>query len=313
MSRLQIITAEDVAGNLRWSDFVNAMRIGHDAPRPELGDQFLNRHEDTLLSRSAWIDGLGAGVKSVTVLPSNNTKGLPTVHGAMLVFENDTGCLRAVIDSSVITYWKTASDSVFGASILARLNSKNLLIIGAGVVAQSLVRAYYEIFPKLSSVQIYNRTPAKAIKLAEALNAEGFPTSAVTDVQHAAANADIISSATMSTDPVLKGKWVRPGTHVDLIGAFRPDMREADDQLLQMGKLFVDNRATTLEHIGELMIPLSSGAITHNDVLADLYDLVAGSKGRTTDNDITIFKNGGGAHLDLMAADVIIKAAESNK
>ena len=123
--------------------------------------------------------------------------------------------------------------------------------------------------------------------------------------------ADIISCATMATDPVIQGEWLREGQHLDLIGAFKADMREADDVAMQRAKVFVDSRATTIEHIGELMIPLANGAIQKSNILADLYDLATGQSGRTSDADITLFKNGGGAHLDLMTGREILKAWRS--
>lgn len=311
MPTLNYISAPDIAGKLSWSDIVDALVLGHKGAKPELGDQFLTRKADTLLSRSAWIDGLGIGVKSVTVMPDNAVRGLPSVHGAMLVFDDQTGQIRAVIDSNIVTYWKTAGDSVYGAKLLARPDSQRLLILGAGVLAESLVRAYCEIFSSLDTIHVWNRTGSRAEALCERLRSEGFPIHAVADLPAVAGQADIMCTATMAVEPILRGEWVAPGTHVDLIGAFRADMREADDLLLQKGRLFVDSRETTLNHIGELMRPIASGAINVSDVLADLYELTAGESGRRSDADITVFKNGGGAHLDLMTANVIIKAATS--
>jgi len=125
--------------------------------------------------------------------------------------------------------------------------------------------------------------------------------------------ADIIACATMSTEPVLRGAWLKPGQHVDLIGAYRPDMREADDAALQRAALFVDSRATTIGHIGELDIPLGTGAISASDLRGDLYDIVAGRAGRKSDDEITLFKNGGGAHLDLMTAGVILEVWQAGQ
>lgn len=209
--------------------------------------------------------------------------------------------MEAVIDSALVTKWKTAGDSVLGARLLARLDSKRLLIVGAGTVATSLFEAYSAVFPNIE-ISVWNRTKAKA---------KGLGVRVVDDLEAAVEEADIISCATMATDPVIKGEWLRAGQHVDLIGAFKTDMREADDLAMQRAKVFVDCRATTVDHIGELMIPLASGAIAPEDVLADLYDLAAGHAGRTSAEDITLFKNGGGAHLDLMAGQEILKAWRS--
>ena len=289
------ITTNDVS--LNWAEMVAALRAGHKGTRPEIGDQFLHRGEDVLLSRAAWIDGLGVAVKSVTVFPAR----VPSVQGAMLLFDDTTGAVEAVIDSALLTRWKTVADSLLGAQILARPDARRLLVIGAGAVAEGLVAAYPALFPGLE-VAVWNRTAARAEALASRTAAR-----AVADLPAAVARADIIAVATMSKTPVLKGEWLRAGQHVDLIGAFTADMREADDAALQRGRIFVDSVATTVEHIGELMIPLASGAIARADILGDLYDLTQGATGRTCPEDITLFKNGGGAHLDLMVGRVILE------
>ena len=305
---MKIVTQDTVAGRLHWVDIVAALQRGHELPRAQITDQFLSRDDDTLLSRAAWIEGLGFGVKSVSVMAGNVAAGLPTVQGAMLVFDDRTGELDAVVDSGLVTQWKTAGDSALGARLLARPDCQHYLIVGAGVVAESLAQAFSEVLPTLKRIEIWNRSPDKAVALARMLNVKGLPVFAVEDLQSACRSADIISTATMSKVPVLHGDWVPPGTHVDLIGAFRTDMREADDVLLQKGRLFVDSFETTIGHIGELMIPLASGAIARDKVLGDLYDLVAGREGRRSMQDITVFKNGGGAHLDLMTAKRILQA-----
>lgn len=289
-----------------WVAFANAIEQGHRLPKAQLEDVFLGPPGRTLLSRAAWIEGLGFAVKSVTAMADNSAKGLPTIHGAMTVFEGETGTVRAIIDSALVTNLKTAADSVLGARCLARPDSRSLLVIGAGSVSRNVIAAYAQVFPGLKTVSIWNRTEEKAHALAVSLEVSGVEIRAVRDLPAAVSAADIITTATMSHDPVLQGDWVRDGTHVDLIGAFRAEMREADDALLQKSRLFVDSRDTTLHHIGELKIPLASGAIRESDVLADLYELTAGSRGRCSDTDITVFKNGGGAHLDLMTAYAIL-------
>ncbi len=306
---IPVITAAAVEHRLAWAPMVAALAEGHRAARAGIGDVFLHRGPDTLLSRAAWIDGLGVGVKSVTVMPGNPARGRPSVQGAMVVFDDETGAVAAVIESGLVTKWKTAADSVLGATLLARPDARRLLILGAGVVAASLVEAYAALFPGLEGIALWNRTPDRAEALATRL-APTFPATAIRDLPAAVAAADIVSCATMSRTPVLHGAWVRPGTHVDLIGAFTADMREADDALIAGGRLFVDARATTIHHIGELTIPLAAGVITEADVRGDLYDLCRGAPGREAPGDVTVFKNGGGAHLDLMTARVILRAFE---
>lgn len=303
---MKIVTRQSFGDQIDWAMIVDAIDAGHRMPPAHIEDVFLGPPGRTLLSRAAWIEGLGYGVKSVTVMAENPARGLPTVQGAMLVFEDRAGALIATIDSPLVTDLKTASDSALGARYLARKDSKTLLILGAGQVARNVAAAYRQILPGLERIMIWNRTADKARALAADLVASGLPVEAVTDLADAAGQADIVVTATMSSDPVLRGEWITPGTHVDLIGAFRAEMREADDALLQKARIFVDSRDTTMHHIGELKIPLASGAIAETDVLADLYQLSQGQVGRTGPDDITVFKNGGGAHLDLMTAFAIL-------
>ncbi len=296
----------DAAERLDWPGAVEALRAGHRRPKAEIGDLFLGPADGTSLTRAAYIEGLGYGVKSVTVCAGNAERGLPTVQGAMLVFAPGTGELSAVIDSKLVTEFKTAADSVLGATLLARSDSATLLIVGAGTVAASLVRAYASAFPGLERIWVWARRPSQAQKFAEEHSAN-TPVEAVMDLEEAARSADIIATATMAREPVLSGDAVSLGTHVDLIGAFRKDMREADDVLLRKAVLHVDSRETTIGHIGEIAIPIASGAIGEDDIRGDLYDLVADRPERTPD-DVTVFKNGGGAHLDLMIADWIARS-----
>jgi ornithine cyclodeaminase len=297
------ISYEDVADRVDWGDVMRALEEGHHRPKAQLGDLFLGPAEATLLTRSAFIEGLGYGTKSVTVMAANAARGLPSIQGAMMVYDPDTGALTGVIDSKLVTECKTAGDSILGARLLARADSAKLLIVGAGVLAHGLVRAYAAAFPALEEIAIWARRPEQAAALVEGLSELPVPLRVAEDLASAVGVADIVSTATMAREPVIQGDWLRPGTHLDLIGAFKADMREADDTALGRGRLFVDSRDTTLDHIGELKIPLATGAITRDDVLGDLYDLVPGKvDGRLSDTDITIYKNGGGAHLDLMTA-----------
>jgi ornithine cyclodeaminase/alanine dehydrogenase-like protein (mu-crystallin family) len=294
------ISAE-IEPRLDWRAMAESLAEGHRGPAPALGDVFLGRAPDTLLTRAAWIDGQGAAVKAVTVLPGNPARGLPSVQGALILFDDATGAVEALIDSALVTRWKTAADSLLGARLLARPDSRRLLILGAGSVAASLVEAYRAGFPGVE-VAIWSRTPAAARALADRLGATAVP-----DLPEAVAEADIIATA-MATAPILQGAWLRPGQHLDLIGAYRADMREADDACLTRSRIFVDSFETTLPHIGELKDPLARGVIARADVLGDLRALVAGAAGRETPEEITLFKNGGGAHLDLMTGRAILAA-----
>lgn len=281
-----------------WRDLAAALRDGHQRPRAEIGDTFLYRNHDTLLSRAAWIDGMGAAVKTATIFPGNAAP-LTTINGAVSLFDDDTGTLAAMIDFHLVTKWKTAGDSLLGALHLARDDSRSILILGAGTVAASLVEAFSAGFPG-AAFAIWNRSPSRAAALANSVE----NTVAVTDLPAAVDAADIILGATMTTDPILHGDWLRPGQHVNLIGAYRADMREADDRALARSHIYVDSISTTLDHIGELKIPLATGAITREDVIADFYNLDRFD--RAGADTITVFKNGGGAHLDLMTSRYLL-------
>ena len=296
-----VISFDEGEAVLDWLGLTEALARGHDLPKAEIGDTFLYRGADTLLSRSAWIDGLGIAVKSATIFPGNRAQDKPAVNGGVSLYADGDGMLEAIVDFHLVTKWKTAGDSLLAARRLARPDSRAILIVGAGTVARSLREAYGAAFPD-AAFAVWNRTAAGAEALADA-----FPdTRAVTDLRAAVAEADIVTCATMSTEPILKGDWLKPGQHIDLIGAYRPDMREADDAVLQRGRVFVDSRDTTLGHIGEIEIPLTAGAIAADDILADYYDGDAMRRG--AEDEITVFKNGGGAHLDLMTARHILAA-----
>lgn len=306
---IRTITYDESIRRVTWSGAVDALRAGHRLPRAEIADIFLGPATETLLSRAAWIDGLGYGVKSVTVFGANPTSDLPTVQGAMLMFEHKHGQLEAIIESRLVTEIKTAADSVLGAVLLARPESRHLLIVGAGTVARSLVGAYVELFPRLERISIWARKPDQADALADAFSDLSLPVATTPDLAMACTEADIISSATMAREPILRGAWIGPGTHVDLIGAYKADMREADDELIGAASLFVDSRETTLGHIGELDIPIRRGVISSDHVRGDLYDLLGNkNSGRASEREITVFKNGGGAHLDLMIAHYLSNA-----
>ncbi|MCW9042168.1 MAG: ornithine cyclodeaminase [Pseudopelagicola sp.] len=294
-----IIPFAEGEANLDWLKLTDALAAGHDLPKAEISDSFLYRGKDTLLQRQAWIDGLGIGVKSATVFPGNPTQGVPMIHGGMTLYDDAHGILEALIDFHLVTKWKTAGDSLLAARRLARPDSRKILIVGAGTVGRSLHAAYTAAFPD-AAFTVWNRTPANADKMAAKI--DGL--SVATDLETAVGEADIVTSATMSTEPTLRGDWLQPGQHVDLIGAYRPDMREIDDAALTRARIFVDSYATTLDHIGEMKIPLANGVIAREDIVADYYSLTDFT--RQSDDEITLFKNGGGAHLDLMTSRYIL-------
>ncbi len=300
----QIIGPEAEA-KLDWLKLGAALEVGHKLPRAEISDSFLYRGKDTLLNRAAWIDGLGLLVKSATIFPENAAQNLPAVNGGAALYSDKNGLLEALVDFHLLTKYKTAGDSLFAAMKLARPESKTILIVGAGTVGRSLRAAYGAGFPEARFL-IWNRNIARA----EALARDFSNTDVAESLADAVQQADIVTCATMVTEPILQGEWLKAGQHIDLIGAYRPDMREADDAALKKARIFVDSRATTIEHIGELKRPIAAGVITADDVVADYYDIASGTFARGNDAEITLFKNGGGAHLDLMTAAYIRDAVK---
>lgn len=282
---------------LTWAGLLAAFEAGHRLPKPDIKDLFVYRGGDTILDRATWIDGLGALVKVATVVPGNVARGKPTIHGAVNLFDDVTGELTGLVDFHLVTKWKTAGDSLLAARRLARKDARRFLLVGAGTVARSMVEAYSSVFPG-AEFKVWSRSRASA-------EAMGLPVA--DDLEAAVRAADVICTATMATAPLIRGEWLQPGQHLDLIGAYKPGMREVDDAAMARARVFVDARATTLHHIGELIEPLKSGAITEGDIVADYYDDPALFARRSAE-EITIAKNGGGAHLDLMTATYIQKA-----
>ena len=288
----------EAEAQLDWIGLTEAFLAGHRLPRAEVADSFLYRGADTLLTRSALIDGLGMLVKAATIVPGN-APDLPTVNGGVMLMEDRTGLLSAVLDFALVTKWKTAGDSLLAARLLARPEAREILICGAGKVAAAMIEAYRAVFPG-ARFTIWNRSAPGAEALAAATGAR-----VELNLETALGTAEIVAGTTMAKEPWLRGDWLQPGTHIDLIGAFRPDMREADDATLRRARLFCDARATTLHHIGEFRDPLARGVIAEADVIADFYDIAAGRFRRDSAEEITLCKNGGGAHLDLMTANFI--------
>lgn len=286
---------------LDWIALTDALAAGHDLPRAEVDDVFLYQGDNTLLNRSAWIAGMGLAVKCATVFPGNRAAGKPMIGGAVNLFSDADGRLEAILDFHLVTKWKTAGDSLLAARRLIKPDARRVLIVGAGTVGQSLYQAYRTLIPD-AEFTVWNRSPAGAV----AFKAKFSDVAIADDLETAVGQADIITSATMSTEPLIKGAWLRPGQHVDLIGAYRPDMREVDDEALLGSRIFVDNMHTTAGHIGELKIPIAQRTISRDHIIADYYDLDAFQ--RQSDDEITLFKNGGGAHLDLMTARYILEA-----
>lgn len=297
---IPIISFDEGNALLDWVEFTEALAKGHSLPKAEIGDTFLYREPDTLLTRSAWIDGMGLAVKTANIFPGNPKAGKPMINGSVSLYSDSDGSLEALVDFHLVTKWKTAGDSLLGALRLANPNAAEILIVGAGTVGESLIDAFAAGFPQ-AQIRVWNRTSPKASDLA----ASRPGTLTAPDLESAVRAADIIVTATMSSSPVINGDWLRPGQHLNMIGAYRPDMREADDVALTRAQIYTDCFDTTLDHIGEFMIPLAAGVIKREDVLADFYQL---DRFPAYDpSKITLFKNGGGAHLDLMTSHHVLQ------
>ena len=309
-----MLDAATLLNSLSFTTLVGELAAMHRQPIGMV-DEMLMEHKDSedninhFFIRSGWQPEKAVGAKVITIFPRNNQKREhPSIQAVYILFEAVNGTPIACLDGTALTWIKTATDSALGSQLLSRDNIETMLMIGAGEMAPHLVSAHCQVRPSLKRVSIFNRTADKAEQLCRKLAAK-FPAiefTQVGEIEACARQADLICSAIGTTKPTIKGEWLKPGSHVDLIGAYTPDMREADDECLRRGSLFVDARETTINHIGELMIPLAEGVITTDDVIADLSDLCQQRHpGRTDDNEITLYKNGGGGHLDLMIARIL--------
>ena len=241
--------------------------------------------------------------KVVTSFPNNVERyGIANVNSVYTYIDGRTGVTEAVIDGEAMVFRKTSADSALGASLLAREDVQTMLMIGAGGLAPYLVEAHLSVRPSIRRLLVWNRTGEKARRLAAMYDGERVEASAVEDLDSAVAAAGLICSATMASEPLIRGELLRPGTHVDLVGSFTPEMREADDEVLRRSSLFVDHLSGA-EQSGEISDPLQRGVITAEDIRGDLFELCQGKvPARTSAEQITALKNAGGSHLDYFVS-----------
>ncbi len=259
----------------------------------------------TLLLMPAW-DGRFVGVKIATVVPGNAARGTASVQATYFLLDGATGQPLAALEGRELTLRRTAATSALASRWLSRPDSARLLLVGAGNLAPHLARAHALVRP-IREIAVWNRTPARAEALAGALAAELAPKSiavhAVGDLADAVADADIISTATLATEPILRGAWLGPGQHLDLVGSFRPHMREADDETLRRASLYCDTREAATRESGDFAVPLARGVISLADIRGDLFDLARNDRpARAGPDEITLFKSVGHAFEDLAAA-----------
>ena len=311
---MRILSAADVEGALDWDSLVErlrrAFRRGAEVPvrhHHEIANP--GCPEGTLLLMPAWQAGLHIGIKVVTIFPDNDARSLPSVMGAYLLLDGKTGAPIALIDGPMLTVKRTAAASALASSYLSRPDCERFLMIGTGSLAPYLIMAHASVRP-ICNVLIWGRSPDKAARLAKRLDRPDFRVAATADLEAAVRGAHVISCATLSKDPLVRGDWLQPGQHLDLVGAFRPDMRESDDTAIRRARVFVDTRDGALAEAGDIVQPIESGLLDRDDVAGDLFDLTRGERaGRRFYDQITLFKSVGTALEDLAAAELAAERA----
>lgn len=305
---MRFITADEVHEICAWDALVEALAAAHRGPKPLVGRAALEVGEgaarQTYIDMPAWQPGIAMGSKLVTVMPDNPDRfaGIAAVQALYALFDGRDGRPLAVIDGTALTYRKTAADSALGSRLLAGAEPEVLAMVGAGGLAPYLVAAHLAMKPSIERVLVWNRRLDKAEALARDIARTGVA-AAASELEPAVRQADIVSCATASTTPLVEGRWLKPGAHLDLVGGFTPEMRECDDACVRRARLFVDSRWFAIDQAGDLGDPIRRGVIGREKVEADLFELCRAGYGvdRHAD-DITLYKNAGGAHLDLFTA-----------
>jgi ornithine cyclodeaminase len=303
------LTAAEVARLGAYKDIVNALRDGF---RAEITTPVRHHHDisdvSTLLLMPAWSKDW-AGLKTVVFKTDNAAQGLPTIQASYLLIEQKTGETVAMMDGGEITRRRTAAASALAADYLARKDAEVMTLVGAGALGPHFVHAHAAVRP-IRKVFIYTRSIAKGEALAAELAHHGLEAHSVTDLEHAVRQSDIVSCVTTSTAPIVKGAWLKPGTHVDLAGAYKPSMRETDADVVARSSVYVDTRDGALAEAGDLLQARDEGKFDFKDVKGDLFDLCRGkAKGRSSADEITLFKSAGTAIEDLATAIMLYQKA----
>jgi len=279
------------------------MRHHHTVPVP-------GENDGTLLLMPAWRAGAYLGIKIVTVFPGNSRRQQPAVSAAYILADAQTGTVQAMIDGGELTARRTAATSALAARYLARADARTLLIVGCGRIARQLAHFHVALRPTLKIVQVWGRSTAHAAALADELCSRGIEARVAASLPAAASESDIISAATLATDPLIHGAWIRPGTHIDLVGGYTPAMREADDDLIGKSRVFVDTREGAMHEAGDIVSPIASGVLKE-DAVYDLHDLCRHLQpGRRHKDEITVFKSVGAALEDLAAAILVFEGGQ---
>ncbi|MFK7811703.1 MAG: ornithine cyclodeaminase family protein [Maribacter sp.] len=275
-------------------------RHHHDFPNPETGA------ESTLLLMPAWHSGKEAGVKIATVSPENNRFNLPSIHAIYVLIDAVTGAMKATMQAKSLTAKRTAATSALASSFLSKKDASSLLMIGTGALSTNLIRAHLTVRP-IKKVFVWGRNSEKAKMICDTLEDDAMECIAVKTIEEIIGEVDIVSSATLSEIPLVLGRYLKQGQHIDLVGAYKKDMREADDEVIERASVFVDTIGG-LHESGDMAIPLENGILKKDEIKGDLFSLCKGeSAGRTSDNEITLFKSVGHALEDLVAASYFYK------
>ena len=272
------------------------MRHHHDYPNPTEGI------DSTLLLMPAWDSGEDLGVKIVTVNPNNGKYDLPSIQGTYIYTDGHKGFVKAILDAKALTAKRTAAASALAASYLAKKNASSLLMIGTGALSSNLIKAHAAVRP-IKQVYVWGRDIKKARNIADEFKEAAFKVEAVDNYINYLSKVDVISCATLSKAPLVFGKYLKPGQHIDLVGAYKKDMREADDEAVIKSYIYLDTYQGGLKESGDIVIPLQNGVLKEEDIKADLFELCSKSKkGRQHDEEITFFKSVGHASEDLIGA-----------
>jgi ornithine cyclodeaminase len=306
---LRFYSAADVARALDYRGLADAL-----ADAFARGAEVPLRHshalaaQDALLLMPAW-SSAALGVKLVSVFPGNAARNAATVNAIYVLLDRESGAPRAVIDGEELTLRRTAAASALAARYMARDDASNLLLVGSGRLAPYMARAHCAVRPAITRVRVWGRTDQHTQTTAQLLRDDGLPVEVAPDLEAAVREAHLITCATTSTRPLVHGAWLAPGTHLDLVGGFRPAMREADDAAVARARIVVDTYAGALAEAGDLVEPLARGVITRGSIVAELAQIVRGeTAGRTSADEITLFKSVGTALEDLAAAELVVRS-----
>ena len=307
---MRIYSADDVHAALPFPRLIDALAAAfaanqEEAPVRAAFEVGLPGAPAHLLTMPAWRRGEAIGVKLVNVFPGNAARGMGSVSSLYVLFDGETGAPRGIIDGEALTNRRTAAASALASRYLSRPDSATLALVGTGHLAPHLAAAHAAVRP-ITRILVWGRTLDKAQATAARLQAQGLNAEAAPDLAAAVGAADIVSAATTSTVPLVLGADVKAGTHVDLVGAFTPAMRESDADLVAKAEVYVDTRAGTLAEAGDLLQPIAAGAWSKDRLRGELHDLCAGTvAGRTNADAITLFKSVGAALEDLVAARLV--------